>query len=456
MAAEIARRDVNKAQPHLPTEWHQQVDVLIAGAGGAGLTAAIEAAKAGARTVILEKEPSIGGQTIVSVGNVDAAGTCVQRAAGIEDSPERWWKEKEAEVRRHKRRPEIKKYVYDGSPELIEWLIGLGVEFLPPEPAIPRWHVVAPDFYNGWRMVRILEAEARKQGADILVNHRVVELYTDGQGRVVGVKVQPKGGEPINYRAGAVILATSGFHANQEMVEEYCPLYARAAILPESPRSSTGDGILMGKAIGAALEDMEAGATMTTTAGIMLVTDPIILVNKQGKRFMNELDSYVAAGVNMLKLKLDYGFYIFDEKVMRARQSSIEYYVKRGIVTVAPTVAELAAKAGIDAQGLAETIRCFNGYADAGKDAEFGKEGILLQRFDKPNFYALRVQPLRYKSEGGLMINLKAQVLDQTQEQPIPGLYAAGQTCGSIHPQLSDTLITGRIAGRNAAAEAKS
>jgi len=185
------------------------------------------------------------------------------------------------------------------------------------------------------------------------------------------------------------------------------------------------------------------------------VSDPILLVDAQGKRFINELDSYVAAAVAMLKLKMEYGFYIFDKKVMDARQATIAGYEKQGLVAAAPTIEELAKKAGIDAKGLVETVERFNRDVDAGKDSQFGKQGILLQKIKEPDFYALKVQPTRYKSEGGLMINTQAQVLDHAQEQAIPGLYAAGQTCGSLHPELVDTLVMGRVAGRNAAAEAK-
>lgn len=445
-----------KVKPNLPAKWHEQVDVLVVGAGGAGLAAGIEAAKAGAKTVILDKEAMIGGQTAVSAGSIDAAGTSVQKAAGIEDTPERWYEDLEDEILGHKLRPEIKRFVYDSSAELIDWLIELGVEFVPPEPAIPRWHIVAPGFYNAGRMVQILEAEAKKLGAEILTNHKALELYTDGDGRVAGIKVQPKSGEAINYKAGAVVLATSGFHANQEMVEKYTPLYAKAAIRRGSPLGCTGDGILMGKAIGAALEDMHAGATVSITAAMMLVTDPVILVNAQGERFMNELDSYVPAARNMLKLKLDHAFMIFDEKgVPQERLATKGGQFGQEDLSEAATIEELASKTGIDAKGLAETIERFNRDVDAGKDSEFGKEGVLLQKIEQPTFYAIKVQVNRYKSEGGLMINLQAQVLDHAQEQPIPGLYAAGQTCGSLHPELVDTLVMGRVAGKNAAAEAK-
>jgi len=487
---------IRKVQPwvsRLPSKWDRETDVLVVGGGGAGLAAAIEGAKQGVKVLLLEKARLLGGETLVAAGIFVTAGTSLQRQAGIDFPIERQWERvsKGLEIVPAKklrsayaffsppygimkRNPEVLKGAVLEGPRTIDWLLDLGVRFLPIRKESPTWHVVLGE-HDLARMKNVtdrLHVEAKRLGVKILLETKGTELYRNAEGRVVGAKARTTHGDEINIKAKATILATGGFVCNQQMVEKHSPFFATVrphAIVPKD--GSTGDGILMGQAIGASLEDMDAGCTLcfehpetklVATGALPPITifvyNPVIVVNREGKRFFNEEYAYGGGGMEMVRLGYDLAHYVFDSKVTKGTaRRVIETYLERGMSAVSSNISELAKSAGISPGGLQDTVEKYNSYVDARLDPDFGRGKIrpdLFQKIDEPPYYCLPFTAVRYKTEGGLMANTKGQVLDLVNEEPLPGLYAAGATCGSVVPQLSEALSHGRIVGRNAAQEA--
>ena len=489
--------EIRKVQPwvsRLLGKWDRETDVLIVGGGGAGLAAAIEAAKQGVKVLLLEKARHLGGETLVAAGIFVTAGTSLQRQAGINFPIERQWERvsKGLEIVPAKklrsayaflsppygimkRNPDVLKGAVLEGPRTIDWLLDLGVRFQPLRKESPTSHVVVGehDLARMKKVIDLLHAEAKRLGVEILLETKGAGLYRNAEGRVVGATARTPEGKEINIKAKGAILATGGFVCNQQMVEEYSPFFARVtphAIVPKD--GSTGDGILMGRAIGAAFEDMDAGCTLCfehpetklVAAGALppitiFVYNPVIIVNREGKRFFNEEYAYGAGGMEMVRLGYDVAYYVFDSKVTKGTaRRVIEIYLERGMSVVSSNISELAKSAGISPEGLQDTVEKYNSYVDARLDPDFGRGKIrpdLFQKIDEPPYYCLPFTAVRYKTEGGLMANTKGQVLDRVNEEPIPGLYAAGATCGSVVPQLSEALSHGRIVGRNAAQEAR-
>jgi fumarate reductase flavoprotein subunit len=447
-----------ESMPSLPPKWDKEADVLVVGAGGAGLAAAAEAAGKGAKVILMEKFPVVGGDTLRAGGLLLTAGTGLQKKAGIDYPVERYWEEQSSRdgiMRKYD--PDVMKAVVMKGPETIEMLLRWGVKIMPPRKQTPLFHYVLPP-YNLTGLINPMYEQARKLGVEVLLETSAQRLYTDRSGRVVGLEGRSKGGGMVNIKAKAVILATGHYTFNDQMVKRY----SRFALPAEHyndlpPGSAAGDGILMGKAVGSALEDMCAGCTLKfqpPVISLFLITDPVMMVTAQGKRFFNEDGGYDPGCRAMLKKKIPVSYFIFDNKVMGgAYKVSIRSGVEKGWIVQADTIDGLAKASGIDPQGLKQTVEKYNTYADQKTDPEFGRRSPLFRRVDEPPYFSWKCTVCRYKTEGGLMCNIKAQVIDNKTDQPIPGLYAAGVTSGSVSANILACISHGLIAGENAAAE---
>lgn len=482
----LAGKEVQAHEVNIPVRWDLESDVVIVGSGG-GMAAAIEALNAGVEVLVLEKMNKLGGQTTMCAGVVYGAGTSVQRAAGIEDSPEEMYKYWMA-CAHGQADEEVVRAVANKSAETIEWLIGLGCEFpveelyfsgaeREPEYAAittprPRGHHQKKEpggpIYTGYILYRNLEKAARERGLRTLLEIRALELIANEKNEVLGLKAESKG-MVISIRAKrGVILAAGGFSANPDMrkrVEWYGERFA-------GPFSfDSGDGIQMGQALGADLINMNnSGGYGAGTAPVQVGEKspisnapryPSIWVNKRGRRFVNEDLTYTLMG-EVTRRQEDFGiFQILDEGV-RKKVEPIPPITKSRLI-VASTIRELAEKAGIDREGLEEQISRWNLHAKEGKDPEFGKSGVTVAPLQEPPFYAyhLTAPPIpSYITFGGLRINAKAQVLD-VKGKVVKRLYAIGGNTGGgmgrIYPgggsAICRTLNVGRIAGENAAYE---
>jgi len=469
--------------------WDEVADVVIVGFGAAGAAGAIEAADHGASVIILEKMPIEGGTTLMSGGTIYASETSLQREAGIRDSAEEMFKLLMA-AGKGLNRPELVKLVAKQSGEIVEWLIGLGVNLWPgaylgdafgcelyPEyaritPPVPRVHVVKG---MGEGLFRTLEEAVKGRGIDVLLETPAVELIAKGR-EVIGVKARSRWGK-MNIRARkGVILATGGFMYDKEMLARFCQKGYKS--LPLGNPGDEGDGIRMGRRLGAGLW------AMTDTVGLPAVRIPghalarplllnyygfpCVLLDRTGSRFVNEGIFYEFVNDALLNLEDDPPAYVvFDEDVRRGAGDKIVKYfssgldkeIGEGLVMQASTVESLATRIGIDPIKLRETIKRYNDYSSAGRDRDFEKTWEMgLGPVEESPFYAIRVHPGMIATTGGLKINTEAQVLD-TSGDAIPGLYAAGRTAGGVigvvfpasGVNLQDAICFGRIAGRNAA-----
>jgi fumarate reductase flavoprotein subunit len=452
-------------------------DVIVIGAGGAGLAAAATAAQHGARVLIIEAGDRAGGSTALSGGVFYAAGTAVQRARGIEgDTPDAMF-QYYMTLNQYKVDASLVRRLCDDARDAFAWLVELGVEFPPQNlyvagvDKIARGHRAAG---MGQEIATVLEGACSRRGVEVVLRTRVRELCVEG-GRVIGVRVA---GDEL--RASAVVIATGGFGSNPELLARHYPDAAKQGDLSwyiGSPHSR-GDGIAMGEAIGADLAGINRGLLLVTPgfARDLEVYLPgwLVYVNRDGRRFVDEAIEYsVLAAV----LKEQVGgecFAIFDEASRAAACSSptrpapnwtadrLAQLVEAGKILRAGSLSALADAAGIRASTLATTIGTYNAWCATGADRSFFKPADALRPVQAAPFYAVRIRPAIVCWTGaGLRIDAEARVLD-TADQPIPGLYAAGETTGGMFGEcyaaggasIANAIVFGRIAGRNAAATA--
>ena len=472
MAVKYAARDAIEASGAvgLDTEVHEEqpddetidTDVVIVGAGMAGISAAIEAKEAGADVIVLEKLDRIGGSAITSGGIVYGTNTLMNR--DIDNDPEDMV-EYYIERGNSNIDVDIVRFWAEHSGESVDWLIeDMGVEFATlgasgTSPA-QRAHTTA----NGGAGI-ILPMFEQFEALDIEL-HRdtpVTELIYDGE-RVTGV-VAEHDGATVTIHADAVIVACGGFDASEEAKELYAPDAAGVACM--SSCGNTGDYIAWGEAVGASM--IFKGGVMgmhstnpayTLTGGINLLSFiPTLGVTDEGVRFENEANDYPIFFTAMVETGRDMFYWIFDSN--SGMTELCEETVNTGYGYKADTLEELAEAAGMPAETFMETVARYNELGAAGVDEDFGREGITPLAEEGP-YYAIEVVKATVAGFGGFEINTDSQVLD-TEGNPIPGLYAAGE-CASgqffykEYPcsgsMLCISATFGRIAGQNAAAEA--
>lgn len=467
----------------IPQEWDKEADIVIVGAGGAGLCASIEAANVGAQVLLLERMPIIGGNTMISGSAIIAGGTSIQRAAGVQDSPERLFRDSVEDGRLlynfTKRDTKILKVAYDNGPELIDWLKALGVEFLEKPSmhysGIPRFHYLAPGYRKGSPiLVNKLQAAAVSKGASILLETNFTNLLVDPSGfclggRVIGVAAKDSKGKGINIKARrGVILTTGGFAGGKDMIKRYHPYLSgvRALGTPgctgEAARAALEIGAnMLSEYVDYGVETLFVGTKKGYSAGAPLRMAALIVVNKDGKRFIDETQGYSPATKKMMGNGYKVAYLIFDEAAKKEYESAFRPIIENDVVNTFPSIDNLASQIGINTATLLETIKTYNADVEKGRDSEFARTN-LLKKIEVPPFYAFEAEPAIYVTYGGLEINELGQVLT-VLGNPIPSLYAAGEVCGSLAPQvncryaylggLAQCMVFGRIAGKNAAAE---
>jgi len=459
-------------------------DVIVVGAGGAGLAAGVVAHDAGARVLLVESEPQVGGSTRLSGGVFYAAGTTVQLAAGVTgDGPAAMY-EYYMTLNQWRVEPAVVRRLCDEAAPALEWLISLGVEFSPDAlyisgvESVPRGHSATG---SGASIASALEQARRARSIDLALETRVDSLLVE-RGQVVGVGA---GGQDV--RAGAVIISTGGFGQNPDMLDRYYPEATAAGdwTWSISAAGSRGDGIVLGENVEAAVLGYNRGLLLTTPGFYkqleVYVPGWLVYVNREGRRFVNETAAYaVMAGV--VREQGGVAFAIFDE-ASRAQaepdpvyadafasgvlplnwvNSVLEDMANTGRIIRANTLDEVAVRAGINAKALNATVERYNADVRRGLDSTFFKDMKVLRRIDKPPFYAAEVRPaIVCLTSTGLRIDADCHVLS-TSEMVIPGLYAAGETTGGVlgdryiggGNSIANAIVFGRIAGAAAAAEA--
>lgn len=454
-------------------EAEYSADVVVVGGGGAGLTAAIEAAENGASVILVEKMPMVGGNTLISGGEMAAPGNWLQEKESIEDSKDKFYNDilKGGD---NENDPELVRVLADNATEDANWLKDeIGVTFEDYMLFFGGHSVkrsLVPKDASGVELINKLSAKAKELGVVTHVNTAANELVQK-DGKVVAVKADYDGKEITYNAANGVIMATGGFGSNLEMRVKNNPEMDEK-ILSTNSVGSTGDGITMAEKLGAETVDMQYIQTYPTCdpeKGTLLYVGDVrlegraILVNKEGKRFVEELERRDVISKAVVEQTGNVSYMFWDEASMEASKVNVkhkkeyDYLIENGILVKADTIEEAAKFFDINAEELKNTVAKYNEYAANGKDLEFNKRGELVAFTDGP-YYIMKSRPAIHHTMGGLKINTDAKVLDK-DGNVIEGLFAAGEVTGDIHgtnrlgsDAIADITVFGRIAGKNAAA----
>ena len=485
-------------------------DVVVIGAGGAGMTAAMTAADAGQKVVILESQAMVGGNSARATGGMNAAKTVYQdenefdQAAGVEKTlataAEKYadnetitalaktvseqWAAYQANPTGYFdsvelmeldtmvggkgiNDPELVKTLCEGTADAIDWLDENGITLHNVSSfggaSVKRIHrpvneegkVVSVGAY----MIPLLQENCEKRGIDIVLNTTVDTILTDANGAAVGVSGTDKDGNTVVVNAKSVILATGGFGANLDMVTQYKP--ELAGFMTTNAAGAQGQGIEMATAIGAGIVDMdqiqihptvEANTAALITEGLR--GDGAILVNANGERFIDEVGTRDVVSAAEIAQPGSYSWLIVDQAMVDA-SSVIQGYIKKGYTKTGATYEELAKELDVDPATFANTMETWNSYVEAKNDPDFGRTSFA-NKLDTAPYYAIKVTAGVHHTMGGLTINTNTEVL-KADGTVIPGLFAAGEVTGGVHGAnrlggnaVADFTVFGRIAGKAA------
>lgn len=442
-------------------------DVIVVGSGGAGLAAAIQAHDDGASVLIVEKMPTLGGNTIKASAGMNAAETRFQRVKGIHDSKEKFYQETLIGGK-NRNNPELLHRFVENAPEAIEWLAQRGIMLnditTTGGMSIDRTHRPRDGSAVGGYLISGLVRNITRRGIDVMLDTSVDEILTDN-GVVSGVRLLTDEQERIVVQAKSVVVATGGFSANSEMVVKYRP--DLTGFVTTNHKGATGGGIALLERIGAGTVDMgeiQIHPTVEQQTSY-LISESIrgggaILVSQQGQRFFNEMETRDKVSASIIALPEHYAYIVFDEHV-RAKNKASDEYIAKGLVTSASSPRELAEKLGMDEHAFLATLERYNGFVEKQCDDDFGRTTALRAPVNEGPFHAIRIAPGVHHTMGGVTINAETEVLN-ADHQTIPGAYAAGEVVGGIHGAnriggnaVADLIIFGTLAGGKAAKRAR-
>ena len=482
-------------------------DVVIVGAGGAGMTAAITAAAEGKSVVIVESQPMVGGNSVRATGGMNAGKTVYQdenefgESAGVEKTlktaAEKYadnetitalaktvseqWAAYQANPTGYFdsvelmeldtmiggkgiNDPELVETLCANSADAIDWLDEHGITLHDVSSfggaSVKRIHrpvnAEGKTVSVGSYMIPLLEENCKKAGVQILLNTTANEILTDANGAAAGIKATGSTGETVTVNAKAVVLTTGGFGANLDMVVKYKP--ELKGFMTTNAPGIQGQGIEMAQAIGAATVDMdqiqihptvEANTAALITEGLR--GDGAVLINAEGKRFIDEVGTRDVVSAAEIAQTGSYSWLVVDQAMVDA-SSVIQGYIKKGYTVTGETYEELGKAMGVDAAAFAETMDKWNGYVEAKNDPDFGRTSFANPLNTAP-YYAVKVTAGVHHTMGGLKINANTEVLNEKGEV-IPGLFAAGEVTGGVHGAnrlggnaVADFTVFGRIAG---------
>ena len=447
-------------------------DVVVIGAGGAGLVAAIEAKLNGAQNVaVLEKMAFAGGNTLISGGEYAAPNNWIQEKEGIKDSPDTFYNDilKGGD---NEGDPKLVRVLADNALDGAKWLRDyVNVSFEDRQLFFGGHSVkrsLVPKDATGVEMIKKLLAKADELGIKVYYETPAKELIMD-KDRVVGVKATSETTEYIFNAKNGVIIASGGFGSNVQMRMKYNKDIDES-ILSTNTVGITGDGIEMAQKIGAKTEDMQYIQTYPTCdpiSGALLYFGDVrlaggsILINQEGKRFVEELQRRDVISMAIKKQTGSVAYQFCDQAqvdnsgVAKNHKGEVEYLFNNKLLVKANSIKEAADFFGIDAKELEKTVEKYNQYARDGKDLEFNKRGKLTPFTKEGPFYIMKAVPAVHHTMGGLKIDEDARVIG-AKGQPIKGLFAAGEVTGDIHgtnrlgsDAIADITVFGKIAGKN-------
>ncbi len=466
-------------------------DVIVAGAGGAGLAAALALAEGGAKVIIFEKMPFAGGSFLFVEGTF-AVESEMQRKKNIKVTRDEAFRGM-MEYSHWKANPALVRAFVDKSASTIDWLEKQGVEFTEPTGTWlggPRtWHLFKG---LGGPAINALVTNAVKKGVKIRYETAVSHLLRQGNGPVTGIVAEDKAGKRIDIKGKAVIIATGGYPNNKDWIKKYSGFDLEVNLYPLGRYDKTGEGIQMAWEAGAAEEGvgvihLNIGSPPRIGARSHIwgaVGQPTLWVNQYGVRYCDEaiVENIAFAGNAMSKQQGGYDFRIFDEETKdqlveegglgvgmylppRTPLTELDAKIQAAVekknpcIFVADTIDELAKKMGVDRAVFKKTVEEYNRFCERGHDNQFAKDPEYLRPVKTPKFYAFKCYMNFLGTLGGIKINEKTEVLGKNGNV-IPGLYAVGNDAGGLYGDSYDVITSGassgfalnsgRIAGENA------
>jgi fumarate reductase flavoprotein subunit len=449
------------------------VDVVVIGAGLAGNAAACTAAERGATVCLLEKGGSFGGSSVRAGGGLLFAGTDLQKKLGVDDDAERL-RAAIVAAGQAKNDPVVVGAYVENQLDTYEWLCAHGIEFslAPPNADVPtpRLHVTPQGHLTRVVHSRLVEMP----NATYRPHTRARRLRRGDDGRVAGVAVTHDGVDTEIAARHGVIVASGGFSRSPELLQTFAPEWA-GAVKMGGP-DNTGDGLRMAGALGAQLVDMgyieatfgasaddfHAGTSRNEPEPRLLFPHAAgaVVVNRLGRRFVNEGLNYKAIGRICADQPDGLGFQIFDRQVMERSQpvpTPRDYAgaLADGLVVQAPTIGALARALGIDPGGLEATIAAYNDFVRARHDPDWGRPTAGGVTVEAPPFYGFPCRAGLTATYCGVKVDANLHVVD-VFEEPIEGLYAAGEVVGGFHGAgyltgtgLGKAAVFGHFAGRS-------
>ncbi len=440
-----------------------ETDIVVIGAGGAGLSSAIEATNSGSKVIVVEKNGFMGGNTNYATGGMNAADTKYQEAKGIKDNPELYYSDT-MKGGHDLNSPELLKTLTEKSADTLYWLESLGADLsevgISGGQSVNRLHKAPGGMPVGTHLMDVFGKQVKDLGIDVRLYTKAVEILHDGN-KVTGIKVETKDGNTYEIKAKAVILASGGFGANSDMVVKYKPELEGFGTTNQP--GATGDAFPMLESLDASLTDMDQIQTHPTVVPKIneMITEGIrgdgaILVNHEGKRFINELETRDVVSKAILSQEGKTAFLVLDKQVFD-KASAYEKYKNQGLLKEAQTLEELAKIMDVDATQLENTVAAYNEAVKAKSDKEFDRTSLEVELISAP-YYAVEIAPAIHHTMGGVTINTNTQVLNKSGEA-IEGLFAAGEVTGGVHGgnriggnAVTDITVFGKIAGDNASA----
>ena len=462
-------------------------DVVIVGGGTSGLAAGVQALQGGAKVIILEKQPKVGGTGNFCEG-LFAAESRLQKRIGINVSKEFAFK-MIMDYSHWKANGALVKAFVDKSAETLDWLDDLGVKIeyvgVGGFGGPLTWHVIAPgpDYpdkdpkdHHCARMIKVFNQYILDHGGTVLTDTPGTDLIQE-DGKIVGVIGKDKAGESIKVNAKAVILSTGGFANNKEMIKKYAPEFAD--IIPVGNIGKDGDGIRMAEEAGAALEGMPVmqlyrpGLPGFHPADQMIAAavQPYFWVAPNAERYTDEsnVEFWPSSGNSLARIggvaysiyddatrkhvvengiEMPLGEWVLQGTKLTKWEESFnkEMARKRGYVFKANSLEDLAKQIGLDPAALKASAEKMNMAAAARTDGEFNKNPKFLRPIATPPFYATKLLPRMLGTLGGVRVSAKAEALD-AKGVKVPGLYAVGTDAGGLYGDTYDLLLGGSTAG---------